>query len=126
MDCIFDFPKGIPYDYSCPVVQEFINRRLCSTCGLYFPSLKVLASHKKLHKETEEQSQRNENDPPPPQQPRRRPQRIAARRQRESLCAFQFQELEWADMDDVDTEGLERDLVVKLIEGGRGVEIFVT
>ena len=86
----------------------------------------MLASHKKLHKETEEQSQRNENDPPPPQQPRRRPQRIAARRQRESLCAFQFQELEWADMDDVDTEGLERDLVVKLIEGGRGVEIFVT
>ena len=94
------------YDYSCPVVQEFINRRLCSTCGLYLASLKELASHKKLHKENEEQSQRNENDPPPPQEPRRRPQRIAARRQRELLCAFQFQELEWAEMDDVDTEGL--------------------
>ena len=106
MHCIFDFPKGIPYDYSCPVVQEFINRRLCSTCGLYLASLKELASHKKLHKENEEQSQRNENDPPPPQEPRRRPQRIAARRQRELLCAFQFQELEWAEMDDVDTEGL--------------------
>ena len=67
MHCIFDFPKGIPYDYSCPVVQEFINRRLCSTCGLYLASLKELASHKKLHKENEEQSQRKENDPPPPQ-----------------------------------------------------------
>ena len=33
-----------------------------------------------------------------------RPQRIAARRQRELLGAFQ--ELEWAEMDDVDTEGL--------------------
>ena len=55
------------------MIQEFINRRLCSTCGLYLASLKELASHKKLHKENEEQSQRNENDPPPPQEPRRRP-----------------------------------------------------
>ena len=85
------YPKGMPYDYSFPVVQEFINRQLCSTCGLNLASLKELASHKKLHKENEEQSQRNENDLPPPQEPRWRPQRIAARRQRELLCAFQFQ-----------------------------------
>ena len=40
------------------------------------------------------------------QSPRLRPQRVAARRQEELLCAFQFQELEWKELDDVDTEGL--------------------
>ena len=40
------------------------------------------------------------------QSPRLRPQRVAARRQKELLCGFQFQELEWMELHDVDTEGL--------------------
>ena len=40
------------------------------------------------------------------QPPRLRPQRVAARRQKELLCAFQFQELEWMELDDVDTKVL--------------------
>ena len=40
------------------------------------------------------------------QPPRLWPQRVAARRKKELLCAFQFQELEWMELDDVDTEGL--------------------
>ena len=40
------------------------------------------------------------------QPPRLRPQRVAAWRQKELLCALQFQELEWLGLDDVDTEGL--------------------
>ena len=38
------------------------------------------------------------------QPPRLRPQRVVARRQKELLCTFQFQELEWMELDDVDTE----------------------
>ena len=33
---------------------------------------------------------------------RLRPQRVAARPQRELLCAFQFQKLEWMELDDVE------------------------
>ena len=40
------------------------------------------------------------------QPPRLRPQRVAARWQKEPLCTFQLQELEWMELDDVDTEGL--------------------
>ena len=40
------------------------------------------------------------------QPPRLGPQRVAAWRQKELLCPFQFQELESMELDDVDTEGL--------------------
>ena len=73
-----------------------INWRLCSVCGLYFASIKKAGAQNPLI---------NENDSPPPLEVHRRPQRIAAGRQREYLCAFQFQELEWVVYDDVDTEG---------------------
>ena len=37
---------------------------------------------------------------------RLRPQSAAGQRQKELLCAFQFQRLHWMELDDVDTEGL--------------------
>ena len=39
------FPKGIPYDYNCPVAQDVINGRLRSVCGLYLASIKKMSSH---------------------------------------------------------------------------------
>ena len=40
------FPKGIPYDYSCPSVdQDMIKRQMCSHYGLYFSSLKAKSLH---------------------------------------------------------------------------------
>ena len=40
------FPKGTPYDYYCPSVdQDMIKRRMCSHCGLYFSSLKAKSLH---------------------------------------------------------------------------------
>ena len=40
------FPKGIPYDYSCPSMdQDMIKRRMCSHCGLYFWFLKAKSLH---------------------------------------------------------------------------------
>ena len=42
----------------------------------------------------------------PVQPPHLKPQSVVAWRQKELLCAFQFQELEWMEPDDVDTEGL--------------------
>ena len=52
----------LPYDYSCPSVQDVINERLCSVCGLYFASMKKISSHKQVHKNP----QTNENDPSSP------------------------------------------------------------
>eukprot|EP00795_Rhopilema_esculentum_P016054 gene16054-7400_t len=72
---IMKFPKGIPYDYSCP-------------------STKDTTQH------TAEQRIRYQL----PTEPRGkvRPQRVAARRQNELLCAMAFQGLERHEIDDVD------------------------
>ena len=48
------FPKGIPYDYSCPSVdQDMIKRRMCSHCGLYSSSLKAKSLHEASCRVTE-------------------------------------------------------------------------
>ena len=84
-----NFPKDIPYDYSCLAAQDVINRRLCSVCHLYLSSIKEMSSHKQVHKNL----QTSENDASPPLESCRRPQRIGARPQKKYLCLFQLQEL---------------------------------
>ena len=107
-----NFPKGIPYDYSCPAVQNIMERRLYSKCGLYLASVKEVSLHEQMHKRQKTTPSDIPYEPPSKQStetvqtPRLRPQRVAARRQKELLCAFQFQEFEWMELDDVDTEGL--------------------
>ena len=107
-----NFPKGIPYDYSCPAAQNIMERRLCSKYGLYLASIKEVSLHEQIHKKQKATPSDIPSEPPSKQsaetvQPLRlRPQRVAARRQKELLCAFQFQELEWMELDDVDTECL--------------------
>ena len=49
-----NFPKGIPYDYNCPVAQDVINKRLRSVCGLYLASIKKMSSHKGCTKTSKE------------------------------------------------------------------------
>ena len=41
----------------------------------------------------------------------RRSQRVAARRQKELLCAMAFQELQWHAVDDVDFHDAEADIL---------------
>ena len=48
---------------------------------------------------------------------RLRPQRVTARRQKELLYTFQFQELEWMKLDDVDTECLAIPSVLSIKSG---------
>ena len=44
-----NFPKGIPYDYSCPAAQNIMERRLCSKCGLYLASIKEASLYEQMH-----------------------------------------------------------------------------
>ena len=76
-----------------------MERRLCSKCGLNLASIKEVFSLEKMHKK---QKTTPSDDPSEPtnkqsaetvQPPRLRPQRVAARRQKEILCAFQFQKI---------------------------------
>ena len=107
-----NFPKGIRYDYSCSAAQNIMKRRLCSKFGLCLASIKELYLHEQMHNKQRTTPSDISSEPPSKQSaetvqpPRLRPQRVAARRQKELLCAFQFQELEWMELDDVDTEGL--------------------
>ena len=107
-----NFPKGIPYDYSCPAAQNIMERRMCSKCRLYLASIRKVSLHEQMHKKQKTTPSDIPSEPPSKQSsetiqpPRLRPQRVAARRQKELLCAFQFQEFEWMELDDVDTEGL--------------------
>ena len=92
-----ELPKGIPYHYSCPSVdQDMIKRRMCSHCGLYSSSLKAKSLHDASCRVTEG---RIENITE-----RVRPLRVAAHRQRELLCVLTFQEMECASMDEADAE----------------------
>ena len=95
------YPKGVPYDFSSPVLsQDVIKQRICQRCGLYLSSLKAKSLHitscridKNNHDEIEKL--------------RVRPTRVAACRQSELLCVMEFQEMEWAAMDEVDFDDLD-------------------
>ena len=94
------FSKGIPYDYSCPSVdQDITKRRMWSHCGLYFSSLKTKSLHGASCTVTEGHIEKTAE--------RVRPLRVAACRQRELLYGMAFQEMEWASMDEVDAEGFD-------------------
>ena len=95
----------IPYDLACPSLDDSeLKKRICGECDIYFGSIKEMTSHKRmckrrfvdLHTTTEE-----------PRIAKVRPKRIAATRQKEYLCAQEYQDLEWLAFDEVDTTGLE-------------------
>ena len=89
-----------------------MERRLYSKCRLYLASVKEVSLHEQMHKRQKTTPSDIPYEPPSKQStetvqtPRLRPQRVAARRQKELLCAFQFQELKWMELDNVETEGL--------------------
>lgn len=109
-------PKGIPYDYSCPSTKDCLADRTCKYCGLYFGSIKSKQNHSITC--------RNRETTPclRIEQPRRvRPQRVAARRQGELLCAMAFQELEWHAIDDVEWEADEDEIPDVALQSGTPV-----
>ena len=94
------FPKGIPYDYSCPSVdQDMIKRRMCSHCSINFSSLKAKLLDGASCRVTESRIENTTE--------RVRPLRVAARRQRELLCVMAFQEMERALINEVDAEDFD-------------------
>ena len=89
-----------------------MERPLYSKCGLYLASIKEVPLLEQMYKNQKTTPSDIPSKPPSKQSaktlqpPRLRLQRVAARRQKELLCVFQFQELESMELDDVDTEGL--------------------
>ena len=79
------YPKGLPYDYSCPAVDAAtINKRSCSHYGMYFGSICRKTSHQAACKTVAS----------PLEKQRVKLQRIAALRQRELLCVMEMQNRE--------------------------------
>ena len=76
-----------------------MEKRLCSKCGLYLASIKEVSLHEQVHKKQKTTPSDIPSEPPAKQS-------AETVLQEELLCAFQFQELEWMELDDVDTEGL--------------------
>ena len=110
------YPKGIPYDNSCPSTKDCLNYRICKYCGLYFGSIKSKQNHSS--------SCRNKESTPSVniEQPRKvRPQRVAAHRQKELLCAMAFQELEWHIIEDADFEVDETEIPGDVVQSGTPV-----
>ena len=89
-----------------------MERPLYSKCGLYLASIKEVPLLEQMYKNQKITPSDIPSESPGKQSaetlqpPRLRLQRVAARRQKELLCVFQFQELESMELDDVDTEGL--------------------
>ena len=110
------YPKGIPYDYSCPSTKDCLSDRICKYCGLYFGSIKSKQNHSSSCRNKESTHSVNI------EQPRKvRPQRAAARRQKELLCAMTFQELEWHAIEDVDFEVDETEILEDVVQSGTPV-----
>ena len=98
------FPKGLPYEFACPTVQNILPKRICSKCGKYFASLKSLKSH------AASCSSGSRDATSVVSRDLVRPQRLAAKRQRELMCVLRYmetEELEWHDENEVDTSGLQ-------------------
>ena len=118
-----NFPKGIPYDCSYLAAQNIMERQLCSKCGLYLASIKEVSLHEQMHKKQKTIPCDILFEPPskqsaePVQPPHLRPQSVVAWWQKELLCVFQFQELEWMELDDVGTEGFAISLVWSIKSG---------
>ena len=88
------FPKGIPFDYSCPSVhQDQVTKRMCTKCGLYLDVVTMASPTTSTVVSVPREKVR--------------PVRIAARRGRELMCVMEIQESEWQDIDDVDTSDID-------------------
>ena len=100
-----------------------MERQLCSKCRLCLASIKEVSFHKQMHKKQKTAPCDIPFQPPskqsakPVQPPHLKPQSVVAWRQKELLCAFQFQELEWMEPDDVGTEGFVISLVLSIKSG---------
>ena len=87
-----NFPKGIPYNYSCPAAQNIIERQFCSKCGLYLPSIKEVSLHEQMHKKQKTTPTDIPSETPSKQSaktvqpPRLRPECVAAQWQEGLLC----------------------------------------
>ena len=105
---IRNYPKGIPYDYGCPSIQEILTKRICK-CGLYTATVVSLNKHQKFCKKGEKELPLKV-----------RPVRLAARRQRELMCVIKnmdVTEFEWYDEDDIDITGLQEPPRAKVVGG---------
>ena len=94
-----NFSRGIPYDNGCPSLQEELHKRTCQKCRLYTASVVSLTKLWQFCiKEGGEALCKIH------------PVCLAARCQRELMCAIKYletTELEWHDEELVDTTGLQ-------------------
>ena len=109
------FPKGVPYDYSCPSTKDTLTDRVCMYCGLYFGSIKSKQNHSSYCRTKESRAVGDEQHGGTRKV---RPQRVAARHQKELLCAISFQELERHVVNDVDFDDAEADILEIVHESG--------
>ena len=103
----------LPYDFACPSMQKSLRQRVCKKCGLYHASVKSLNSHKRICRH---------NAAAPTEEPRVqvRPVRVAAKRQRELMCAIRYMdeiEYEWLDEEDLESFEVPMDCQVSLQTG---------
>lgn len=82
-----------PYDLYCPSVRDVLEKRCCSTCGIYFASSTRAAEHRRsAHIAPAKQARMFRKV---------RPTRIVTRRANELLCAS-ANGLEWLDQNEVE------------------------
>lgn len=81
---------SMPYDLYCPSVRGDLEKRCCSTCGIYFSSITRAAEH-----------QRAVHSAPAAPARKVRPSRIVTRRATELLCASE-NGLEWVNQSEVE------------------------
>ena len=96
-----NFSKSIPYDYSCPVAQNIMKKRLLSKCGLHLASIKEVYLHEQMHKKQKTAPSDIPSEPICRNCSTSAPKTTTccSWATKKLLCAFQFQELEQMELD---------------------------
>ena len=102
------YPLGIPYDAFSPAVKNNLKNRMCSICGMYFGTIKMMSMHRRSCKHVDDNADSNDTlDLEENVAERVRPFRIASIRQQEVLCVLQMQEMERMSLHDIEYDNIE-------------------
>ena len=115
---IRNFLKDVPYDYSCPSTKDTLTDRVYMYCDLHIGSIKLKQNHSSYCRTKESRAVGDEQYGGTRKV---RPQRVAARCQKELLCAMAFQELQQHAVKDFDFDDAEADIIEIVHEIGTPV-----
>ena len=104
---------GNPFNAFHPAVKDNLKKRMCSICRMHFGTIKMISNHHQSCRRVDNNAKSNDTSDVENFAERVRALRNAAIRQREVLCVFWMQEMEWMFLDGIQYNNIVDVPVVK-------------